>query len=997
MSKYGQTWPVWVEECAFDRTTFAVDDNSGGNTNITYCNFNALVTNGTVLPNLGPNNLWLTSFNWQSSWYGSFYLMNTSPLINKGSTTADQLGLYHFTTQTNQVKEMNSVVDIGYHYVATDDNGNPSDTDVDGWPDYLEDANGNGVFDAGDPWNWQLPDVDTDGDGLLDCWELSNFGNLDQTATGDYDNDGINNGDEYANGTDPNDISFFSIESANDYVNTTDVSVQLNITAGTPGYYALFVDATTATNWIPFTGTNLTLKIGPTDGVYNVVVGLKGFRTNAIESWKSYSFILDRVAPGLTITNPALVNGRAVVIKPYLQLQGFADEPLSSLAYDISNSAGLSTNLDVRVTGQYYDTNLMDSTTTRFQAYDVPLAEGENAFTLRMADRAGNVTVTNFTVVLDYTTATNSPEVQLLWPQDGMAVSGSGITIRGRTTDETGGVEAEVVNGDGTTSQITGLVERNGIFWLENVPVSGDTHIRIKVTDGSGKNTTGKDIILHPSDVLLTIDSTPGGDDLYKPVGLVTGSVSDPDAIVTVNGQVAETYPYADGFGNYFWMAENVPNYGEGTVFYAASASYGDGNPVLAYAGLEVEKWPYIAVEDHLGSQTWTIDKTGYHAFCDYSKGYKSWLSNGVFYYNGNYHSSEEVTQNGVTTTGKADYNWRINDQGDEDRSVVSSITVSYPYSCEPTPSHYFDDADGSIRTIPYQDVVEIGNGGAYGTQTGSLPSLLYHYCSEPQRTQWTVGSGANMETYRLDLAQSHTFVKLYTGGKSSVTGRQSLFWLNCSAMENGRAQNPGWINTPLRKVDCNKLSVQGKKPDADGKLWMVFADNSEQYITLTAEGVKDYSARPIYNGDAQKTTIIDLDVDSDNKNGLEGSLFEDEIEELPPGKYLPVNNNDIDDDEIPDFADGYNLYGMPLDPYGSGVGQSDDFTPLALKIPYGVDPSKAKIRFSYSSSDPAAVTKTVKPDGTVIYTPAPGGLRIWIKNGVQYRKKVSVTRSTTG
>jgi hypothetical protein len=85
----------------------------------------------------------LVSYAWQSSWLGNFYEPTNSPLIDHGSTTADQFGLYHFTTQTNQVKETNSVVDIGYHYVALDTYGNPIDTDGDGVPDYLEDSNGN--------------------------------------------------------------------------------------------------------------------------------------------------------------------------------------------------------------------------------------------------------------------------------------------------------------------------------------------------------------------------------------------------------------------------------------------------------------------------------------------------------------------------------------------------------------------------------------------------------------------------------------------------------------------------------------------------------------------------------------------------------------------------------------------------------------------------------------------------------------------------------------
>jgi hypothetical protein len=50
-----------------------------------------------------------------------------------------------------------------------------------------------------------IPDVDQDGDGLPDQWELENFGNLEQDGGGDPDEDGLNNLGEYGAGTDPND------------------------------------------------------------------------------------------------------------------------------------------------------------------------------------------------------------------------------------------------------------------------------------------------------------------------------------------------------------------------------------------------------------------------------------------------------------------------------------------------------------------------------------------------------------------------------------------------------------------------------------------------------------------------------------------------------------------------------------------------------------------------------------------------------------------------
>lgn len=118
---------------------------------------NAYVTNcDTLVPSATNDIILAASPGYQNGVLGDYYLPTNSPLINAGSATADQVGLYHFTTQTNQVKEANSTVDIGYHYVAVDSSGNPVDADGDGVADYLEDADGNGVYGAGDLSDWLL-------------------------------------------------------------------------------------------------------------------------------------------------------------------------------------------------------------------------------------------------------------------------------------------------------------------------------------------------------------------------------------------------------------------------------------------------------------------------------------------------------------------------------------------------------------------------------------------------------------------------------------------------------------------------------------------------------------------------------------------------------------------------------------------------------------------------------------------------------------------------
>ena len=126
-------------------------------TNSTLTNgYNAYLNcSGRLQPTNVNDSVQTGGLSYQTGPLGAFYQPAGSLLIDKGNLTANLLGLYHYTTQTNQMKETNSTVDIGYHYVATDTNGIPLDSNGDGIPDYLQDANGNGLVDNGET-NWGL-------------------------------------------------------------------------------------------------------------------------------------------------------------------------------------------------------------------------------------------------------------------------------------------------------------------------------------------------------------------------------------------------------------------------------------------------------------------------------------------------------------------------------------------------------------------------------------------------------------------------------------------------------------------------------------------------------------------------------------------------------------------------------------------------------------------------------------------------------------------------
>ncbi|MBI3851946.1 MAG: hypothetical protein HY298_16945 [Verrucomicrobia bacterium] len=117
--------------------------------------YNAYINSTNRISPTNVNDIVLTNaLGYQSGPLGDFYQPTNSSLINAGSVTnAGWVGLYHYTVTTNQVKEASSTVDIGFHYVAVT-NGVPIDTDSDGMPDYLEDANGNGTVNSGET-DWQ--------------------------------------------------------------------------------------------------------------------------------------------------------------------------------------------------------------------------------------------------------------------------------------------------------------------------------------------------------------------------------------------------------------------------------------------------------------------------------------------------------------------------------------------------------------------------------------------------------------------------------------------------------------------------------------------------------------------------------------------------------------------------------------------------------------------------------------------------------------------------
>jgi alpha-tubulin suppressor-like RCC1 family protein len=148
---YGVSSLFTMRDCVLDAGTTLNAFNENGET----CNFdyNAFLNGTAETSPAGAHDVMVDSYSWTSGPLGNYYHQAGDPLAGAGDVSAAQVGLYHYTVLTNNVIEGTNLVSLGYHYVALGTNGLPLVSNTNGVPDYLADANGNGIIDPGEiPW-----------------------------------------------------------------------------------------------------------------------------------------------------------------------------------------------------------------------------------------------------------------------------------------------------------------------------------------------------------------------------------------------------------------------------------------------------------------------------------------------------------------------------------------------------------------------------------------------------------------------------------------------------------------------------------------------------------------------------------------------------------------------------------------------------------------------------------------------------------------------------
>jgi hypothetical protein len=304
------------------------------------------------------------------------------------------------------------------------------------------------------------------------------------------------------------------------------------------------IDFKTAT-WRPFTKL-LPVELGPAEGKRLVLVAARWGGPETEHSTGTHVWV-DRTPPQITITNPPQLE----TSQPMIQLQGYSDEELRSIRYDVFNASNRVANAQGFVNHVQFDPVDMDKAISYFTCYDIQLALGSNTIVLRCADEAGNVATNRLTYVFSLEHDKTPPVISLDQPINGHSYMGTAFTARGRLDDPTARVTA-AVSASGESHRVSGLVERNGYFWIEHIPLGpGANSLAITATDAAG-NSSSTNLVILKGEGMVTMDPVPANQ-LWQPDVTVTGRVLPGNQRVFINGIEAQVKP--DGT----WLAYKVP------------------------------------------------------------------------------------------------------------------------------------------------------------------------------------------------------------------------------------------------------------------------------------------------------------------------------------------------------------------------------------------------------------------------------------------------------
>ncbi|HTY88384.1 MAG TPA: hypothetical protein VMB80_13025 [Candidatus Acidoferrum sp.] len=304
--------------------------------------------------------------------------------------------------------------------------------------------------------------------------------------------------------------------------------------------------------WVPFQ-TNLSVDLGSGDGSRWLWVSYRSKNDkDPYPQWNSHHIFVQTSPPIVVFTSPK----ERITSQPMIQLKGYVTSDLGHpLHYQVFNQKGeVTTSEDGSVNDRYLDPVTFQFTTNYFTCYDIALNPGTNTIVLQGEDEAGFSFTTNFAMVFTTDGDTNPPVFSIDSPEPGGEISDDSITIRGPSDDPTAKMVG-LISANGHTNNISALIERNGYFWFEHVPLAeGANQVILVATDVSGNSSSTNFVIYGSNEVRIRMDPVQPADELWQPkIAAVTGKVQPANHDVWINGVQATVKP--DGT----WLAKNVP------------------------------------------------------------------------------------------------------------------------------------------------------------------------------------------------------------------------------------------------------------------------------------------------------------------------------------------------------------------------------------------------------------------------------------------------------
>jgi len=606
----------------------------------------------------------------------------------------------------------------------------------------------------------------------------------------------------------------FSLSVPSLYVNFNPVPVQVNVSEGVPVSMAVLLDSADFdhASWTSF-DPNLAVDLGSSQGWHYVWVGLRA-SAGSEPTWERVRLMLDYTAPALVITNPVVLVGS----QPLLQAQGYCIEPLASLSCDLNNSAGQAPDQMALVLDQFYDTNTWAFTTNYFQVFDLVLTNGANAITLHATDLAGNASTTTLDYVL--TSDTAPPLITLGWPQEAQKLSGENFTVDGWLDDPSALVQISLVDSSGVTNTSDGVVERDGRFWVENLPLAdGASSVSLTATDAWGNSAT-TNITIHRSDLELAV-SPIDPNLLFQPTVSLDGTVSDPTCTIWVNGRSAVN----NGDGT--WHADSVPFNAGGTASFAVTA-YPAGHDLEASAA-SIQK-PNVDLPDRL-----YVASDVQYAISDYESYVATYESGNLVDWASRAFDRQygHSWMDGVGGGGGGYSQYFASSSVRED-SGQCGVSLSWPPSSWPDFSPGTEIRVGDYLDSDLWDFMEV-----LGTDASPIIGQEHCHVSDPQGTSYSYEDGTYyVEGWdRVNYSRSaQTRMKLFTGGKA-IPGRRTLFSISAWAKEllgqrftppYSVLAEPFFNLLPSQRVSLGELGALG----SDGRLYRALPDRTTVEVT---------------------------------------------------------------------------------------------------------------------------------------------------------------------